>query len=371
MKKIKAIDIFYPLTAVMPIAISMAVCSNIVTTAFLLSALIYSLIYKKDNLKLPMQVYLAFLIINQVSAMYGMKTAIFGMGISSILLLISSFLGDKLKKLISPAITSAVMISTAFSMTALQTTNYFGIGATGNTVVEMLKNYRSLGFHPNWRGILYGTIVMVIMITFPRKFKRLSAVIKAPFIALIFVMLLNLVLVPSNMISPIAEVGRIAFEKYDFTKSGDISIIYALLCGLSLFFSSFTLIKDDSKGEKRLFSSLNLCASVLGGYAYAPCSVTTNKSVLLTRIIGLLPLAICIPLSIPFARAPVSACAVVLIVGTWQSVKWGELKKAFLNPLSAVGFALSIAATVLTDFPTGITISALISILLTSIKKNG
>ena len=59
-------------------------------------------------------------------------------------------------------------------MTILQTNNYFGINATGVSAVDMLLSYRSFGFHANWRTVLYGTIVLVLMITYPRKFKKAS-----------------------------------------------------------------------------------------------------------------------------------------------------------------------------------------------------
>lgn len=370
LKEIKASDIFYPLTAVMPVAISMAVCSDIVSTAFLLSALFYSFFYKEQNLKIPMQIYIDFLLINQISAIYGMNTARLGMIAGGLLLAVSSFFKEKIKNFISPAVTSAIMISAAFSMTALQTTNYFGIGATGNTVVEILKNYRSLGFHPNWRGILYGTIVMVIMITFPRKFKKFSAVIKAPFIALLFVMLLNILLVPSDMISPFEEVERIGLglypQKFGF---GGISFVYAFLCGIAFFAVNFSLFANESENDT-IESSIKFAVSsaVLG--ICVPCVFISRKEIL-KRIVCIIPLAICVPLSIPFARTPIAACAVVLIVGAWQSVNWGELKKAFASPVSAAGFIIAAAAAVLTDFSLGITIAVLISILITMIKKDG
>lgn len=368
MKKFKANEIFFSLTAVLPIAISMAVCSDIVTTAFLLSALFYSVFYKESKEKVPMQVYLDFLILNQVNAIYGINTARFGMIIGSLLLIISSIWGEKLKSLITPAVTSAVMISTAFSMTALQTTNYFGIGATGNTVVEILKNYRSLGFHPNWRGILYGTIVMVIMITFPRKFKKFSKSIKAPFIALLFVMLLNILLVPSNMISPIEEVGKIGLELYPKKLVlNDINYLYAVICGIAFFATNFSLLADEDKKCKESSSmKMFFTSGVLG--ICVPCAFNSGR-IILQRLICILPLIICIPLSIPFARTPVAACAVVLIVGAWQSVRWGELKKAFVNPISAFCFILTIVTIVFTNFSIGITLATLISIIINITTK--
>ena len=73
---------------------------------------------------------------------------------------------------LNTAVKSALSLSLAFSVTALLTTHYFGIGAEGFTVIEILKTYRSLGFHPNWRGVFYGTITLFCMITYPFKFKK-------------------------------------------------------------------------------------------------------------------------------------------------------------------------------------------------------
>ena len=76
----------------------------------------------------------------------------------------------------SPEVRAGAIFGLAFSVTALLTTYYFGIGATGAYTFEILKNYRYLGFHPNWRGVFYGTITLFAMITYPRKFKKLSII---------------------------------------------------------------------------------------------------------------------------------------------------------------------------------------------------
>ena len=47
---------------------------------------------------------------------------------------------------IHPAVFGGLSLGLAFSVTALLTTHYFGIGAEGFTVIEILKTYRSLGF---------------------------------------------------------------------------------------------------------------------------------------------------------------------------------------------------------------------------------
>ena len=102
------------------------------------------------------------------------------------------------------------MLAGALTVTVMQTNDYFAIGGEGNMIRDMLASYVSKGFHPNWRGVLYGTITMVILITFPRKFKKASLTVRPAFLALVFTLLLNLWLNPSYMPTSIKEIARSA-----------------------------------------------------------------------------------------------------------------------------------------------------------------
>ncbi len=102
---------------------------------------------------------------------------------------------SKTNKLNIPeGITSGITVGLCLGATILLTNSYFGIGAYGATPIEMLKSYRSLGFHPNFMGLLTGTITLFTMITYPFKFKRLNKIIPAPFISLAIPYVLNLLL---------------------------------------------------------------------------------------------------------------------------------------------------------------------------------
>ena len=120
--------------------------------------------------------------------------------------LIYAMLNKKFKSYkIDPAIKGALYLSLAFSVTALLTTHYFGIGAKGFTVIEILKNYRSLGFHPNWCGVFFGTITLFSMITYPFKFKKANKYLPAECFSLILPLALNLFLNPEERYTPIDE----------------------------------------------------------------------------------------------------------------------------------------------------------------------
>ena len=64
-----------------------------------------------------------------------------------------------------------------------------------------------------------------------------------------------------------------------------------------------------------------------------------------------------------FGRIPLHSCAVVVIVGAWQNVKWSELKKAFSGIIPVLMFIISIVSCLVFDLTVGITVSAVASVV--------
>ena len=154
--------------------------------------------------------YLALLPVFTATFRYGAQAGAAAVLLSGVFAFFLHFLPQRLRDgLRSPATWAGFLVVAAFSTTALQTTAYFGIGAVGGTVPEILRDYVSLGFHPNWRGILYGTIVMVVLITYPRKFKRLSKHLPAPFASLLVTFPLHLLLVQDAVHSPVPRLTAV------------------------------------------------------------------------------------------------------------------------------------------------------------------
>lgn len=312
-------DTFSILSNITPLVFSMAVCAGMGAFAGAVFACIACLVSAVTEPKKQMPLYLSLLIITYTFKEFGASTLALSMVICGIFLLIASFFFKKselnAENFINSPVVGGIMLSCALTVTIIFTTDYFGIGATGNTAKEMISSYLSLGFHPNWRGVLYGTIVMVIMITFPRKFKKATKVISAAFIALIVTTILNLFLNPSDMITAIREAGAFSFEDYKNTLILPIfnskpHILYSIFCGLSLFFTySYLLLQNRfcNNSENISYGITNrITASVL-------------TAIIFFALQGFI------------ARIPVHSCAVVLIVGAWQSVKWSEVKKTFLS----------------------------------------
>jgi hypothetical protein len=102
-----------------------------------------------------------------------------------------------------------VTLVLALVATIILTNQYFGIGASGSTAIEMLKSYRSLGFHPHFRGLLYGTITLFAMITYPFKFRKLNKTLPSEFMTLLIPLILNLFLNPVKNLTTVNEISSL------------------------------------------------------------------------------------------------------------------------------------------------------------------
>ena len=249
------------------------------------------------------------------------------------------------ERMTHPAVRTGFAIAAAFVTTALQTTNYFGIGAVGGTAREIIADYVSLGFHANWRGVLYGTIALVLLITYPRKFKTLRKKIAPAFVVLLIVFPLHLLLVPHADGSPINEIGRWNFAaaadgmflRGAFTKEAIPLILCAAL--------SLALLTDASLSDARTrqLSCVRMCAGFFGG---VPCDTDGETRSPLSALTAAIVTAALYLLPILF-RFPVHALAVILIVTAWQSVPWGGVRRAFASAKTALLFFAALLLPVL------------------------
>lgn len=347
------------MTSVLPVALSMAVCAGMGVFTGAVFACIAALICGTVDEKKQMPAYASFLIITFAFKEFGSATASLSVIICGLLLAFSGpFFNkakEKLDNLPDNPVIGTIMLLCSLTVTILFTTDYFSIGATGNTNREIIESYISLGFHPNWRGVLYGTIVMVIMITFPRKFKKTTKIISAAFMALIITTTLNLFLNPSDMITSIREIGAVLFSEYKDVillpiLSSKPSLLHSIVCGISLYLICFLmLLQNNSKKSDFILSGIINCAS--GFVTCMPVPKITEKKNLLNGVIAsLLTGLIFFVFQDYIARIPVHSCAVVLIVGAWQSVKWSEVKKAFSSTLNIFIFAVIIIFGLLKSF---------------------
>ncbi len=356
---------FYNMTQILPLVISMCVCSAFSMRASIFSVAISSLSYPFTGL-LPS--YSLFIILYSISAFYGLNTALAGTLICAILLITVSFFNfEKLKTAVYIPVIAGVMLGFTLYMTVMQTTNYFGIGAVGTNAVEMLKSYRSLGFHGNWRGVLYGTIVLVVMIVYRREFKNLSKKIPAAFWSFVITVPLNIFLIPGSIISPINEIGNYDYTPIFFSLN-KINAFGSILCGFSLLFIILYKLTVNAKpAEKKdsLLSGAFIFASSLTG-SVAPCPTVKKEGNFSSKIISAISSAvfgvlIIIFLKDPIARTPIPTAAVILIIGMWQQNVWKYLKTALTSGITGfIAFISVILIIILVNPETGIIIAAFI-----------
>ncbi len=266
--------------------------------------------------------------------------------------------------------TGIISLFTALAVTILVTNTYFGIGASGSTVIEMLRTYRSLGFHPNWRGILYGTIVMVVMITFPRKFKKAKNIMNMAFAALLITFVLNLCLTPGSMPVPFAQVCDRAGTLFDLTlEISGRNILLIIVSALAFGITGAVCAAGESSLPGRAGASLSAAASSVFG-----CPVTAGGNSAprdyISGIIAAAASGLIFIITNGFSRLPAASCAVVLIVAGWQSLDKPSLRRAF-GGAGAIVSSLIILASLATIPAFGVLAAFAFAVFKTRLKGEG
>ena len=294
--------------------------------------------------------------------------------------LIYSALNKRAEKIsLHPAVKGALTLSLAFSVTALLTTHYFGIGAEGFTVIEILKTYRSLGFHPNWRGVFFGTVTLFSMITYPFKFRKANKYFPAEAFSLILPLILNLILNPDKEFTPINEsasiVGfinesSISFflpsfnDEFLFSHAAYISAFQsALALGVLLLIFSTQKARTDSQGTATVLNGIS------GGFPVRAYEIK-GYSLISAVFAVLLVIYSCFFLDDILARIPLHSLAVVLIVSAWKQVQFKALGSAFKSgALSIISLLLIFAVSIFTNIFITLLVAIILNFLLALIEK--
>lgn len=291
-------------------------------------------------------------------------------------------LNKKCEKItLHPAVKSGLALALAFAVTALLTTHYFGIGARGFTVIEILKTYRSLGFHPNWRGVFFGTVTLFAMITYPFKFRKANKYLPAEAFSLILPLILNLLLNPNEAYSPINEASAFANfanekaisfflpsfnSEFLFSHHAYLSAFQgALTCAFLLLFFSKNKARTDSQATASLLSGFS------GGFPVRAFEIR-GFSVISAVVAVLLITVTCFSGANVLARIPVHSLAVVLIVNAWKQVPFKEIGNAFKKGvLSSACLILIFAVSIFTNIFITILFAIILNVLLAVKTKKG
>ncbi|MBO5066699.1 MAG: hypothetical protein J6D06_11325 [Clostridia bacterium] len=333
---------------------SFALCACAVTGqglwAFLLccTVCIFSSLLNKDNVFAPTPLFLVPVIC--ISTLTSPACAGISVFLGSIFYFIFK---KKFKRFILPDfIKVGAILGLALASTIIFTNDYFGIGARGATPLETLAFYRSLGFHPNFRGLLYGTITLFAMITFPFKFKKLNKYLPAPFITILIPFILNLFLNPQKDLTTINEAVSLTLTPISFEGVTNFSSVQPLqipifLMGGLILGAFFVILDEDEKG----FTTANIFNGLL---SFTPVNAYKIRGYgIISAITSLITIAF-ITFVFPefISRLPMHTAGAMLIVASWQSVPFSALSKIFKRrkPFDIMVFAVCSIAFVSLDF---------------------
>lgn len=220
----------------------------------------------------------------------------------------------------------------ALVATIILTNLYFGIGATGSTAIDMLKSYRSLGFHPHFRGLLYGTITLFAMITYPFKFRKLNKILPAEFMTLLVPLILNLFLNPERELTTVNEISSFFTDYHTYILSFGSSTtlektdILPIILGC-LYFGFVLFLRSSEKNISRntLTNMANGVVSFLPVRQFDITSYSVASAIVTILVSG----AVIILFPNLLARIPMHCVGALLIVSAWQQVPYKNLSLLF------------------------------------------
>lgn len=220
----------------------------------------------------------------------------------------------------------------ALVATVILTNLYFGIGASGSTAIEMLKSYRSLGFHPHFRGLLYGTITLFAMITYPFKFRKLNKTLPAEFMTLLVPLILNLFLNPDREFTTVNEIEFFSNNKLlsliPFVFSEKVETITPSALIIGSVFLGFVLFLRSSKENTTTNTFSNLISS---HFSFLPIRQFDITSYSLISAIVTIAVSGAVIYFFPdvLERVPMHCVGALLIVSAWQQVPYKNLSLLF------------------------------------------
>ncbi len=371
----------------LPLAIAFGVGSGADAAAGLITAILSGIVMSllsgaSFQISGPTGAMTAVLMV--IVAKHGLNGVFTASLIAGIIILICGiFKLGKLVKLIPMPVVTGFTSGIAIIIAMGQIDNFFGTVSKGETALEKIASYGTLGFSPNIQAVICGLLVIAIMVVYPKKWNAK---------------------VPSSLVS-IIVVGLISyFLKFDVAKVGDIprtllpenrlilsavnfesltslispaitiaalGMIESLLCGASA--SRMKNEPFDADRELVAQGIGNVIIPFFGGVPSTAAIARTSvaiKSGCETRLCGvfhsLALLASMFLLGPVMAQLPLSALAGVLMVTAWRMNEWHMIKEFFKKkmPGAISKFLITMVATVVFDLTVAIIIGIVYSLIL-------
>ena len=333
-------------------------------------------------------------ILLSVSAKYGITGVLTAGFISGAILIIAAVcrVGKLVSYLPAPVITgftSGIAIIIALG----QIDNFFGTHSVGENQIAKIGSYFSGtgNFNPNWWAVMFGGLVVLIMIVYPKKW---NAVVPSSLVGIIVALIVNMVFFEQGTV---AEVGAIPSslvtddsiirKGFDFANITNLimpavsiaalGMIESLLCGASA---------GKMKGE-RLDASRELIAQgignmvipLLGGVPATAAIARTSvaiKSGGQTRLVSVFHSVVLILsmflLGGVMSRIPMAALAGVLMVTAFRMNDWAAIKSIFKKKFksSILQYVLTMVSTVVFYLTVAIVIGVVAAMIVFVVKSS-
>ncbi len=319
-----------------------------------------------------------------LSAKYGLQGVFLAGFISGVILLLAAlFKFGKLVSYIPAPVITGFTSGIAIIIALGQIDNFFGTVSEGENAIQKIISYGTLGFTPNIYAVMFGVIVMVIMIIYPKKLNAkfpasLASIIIALIIQLIFdfdvkeVGAIPRTLFPENRLM----ISEISFDTIKGLIVPAISIaalgmIESLLCGASA--GKMKNEKIDATRELVAQGIGNMVIPFMGGVPSTAAIARTSvaiKSGGQTRLVSVFHsitlVASMFLLGDVMSRIPLSALAGVLIITAWRMNEWEAIKDIFNRKLknSMFQFIVTMVATVVFDLTVAIIIGVVAAMII-------
>ncbi len=303
--------------------------------------------------------------------------AIFLVGLISgaILLLMGFFKLGKLVTLIPRPVITGFTSGIAIIIALGQVDNFFGTVSQGHSAIEKLVSYGSLGFSPNWQAVIVGSVVIVAMLIWPKKWNSrvpssLVGLIIATVVSLLFKFDVRTIGVIPKTLLPQARLDLHLFTIKSLLSLlspaitiSVLAMIESLLCGASA--SRMKNENFDANQELIAQGIGNMIIPFFGGVPATAAIARTSvaiKSGCETRLTGIIHaiglLASMFLFGNVMSKIPYAALAGVLMVTAWRMNEWpaihnifskrftGAILKYFITMVATVAFDLIVAIVI-------------------------
>ena len=333
-------------------------------------------------------------ILLSVSAKYGITGVLTAGFLSGMILIIAAVcrVGKLVSYLPAPVITgftSGIAIIIALG----QIDNFFGTHSVGENQIAKIGSYFSGAgsFEPNWWAVMFGGLVVLIMVIYPKKW---NAVVPSSLVGIIVALIVNMVFfeqgtvaevgaIPSSLITD-DSIIRKGFDLANITSLimpavsiAALGMIESLLCGASA---------GKMKGE-RLDASRELIAQgignmvipLLGGVPATAAIARTSvaiKSGGQTRLVSVFHSVVLILsmflLGGVMSRIPMAALAGVLMVTAFRMNDWAAIRSIFKKKFksSILQYVLTMVSTVVFDLTVAIVIGVVAAMVVFVVKSS-